>query len=176
MRFVKATSTADDLYLIPTDLRRFRLETGARVYVDWKSHPYRDVEVLEWYARIEKAKAFERASGDDACRIAEELLREAGVTGFVVEAKKNFRCATLDQAYGDGALVVFHRRLAQRASNEDMCKRQSASGVAVQNDTCRRHRVVEANPTLHGAANLDPIQSPGLDAGTRHPGAAQCSP
>ena len=36
---------------IPVDLQRFRLVTGARIYVDFKSVPYAPAEVLEWSRR-----------------------------------------------------------------------------------------------------------------------------
>jgi hypothetical protein len=36
------------------ELARFRLATGARLFVDFKSIPYRDVEVLEWHRRVTK--------------------------------------------------------------------------------------------------------------------------
>ena len=38
--------------VISVDLQRFRLVTGAPVYIDFKSIPYKDVEVLEWRDRV----------------------------------------------------------------------------------------------------------------------------
>lgn len=35
------------------DLQRFRLATGVPIFIDFKSIPYKDVEVLEWQARIQ---------------------------------------------------------------------------------------------------------------------------
>src|SRR5262249_25131257 len=37
---------------IAIDLQRFRLATGAPIYVDFKAIPYKDTEVLEWYQRM----------------------------------------------------------------------------------------------------------------------------
>src|SRR5205823_2450629 len=42
--------------LIPVDLQRFRLATGAAIYVDFKSVPYRDAEVIEWLARVRQGE------------------------------------------------------------------------------------------------------------------------
>jgi hypothetical protein len=42
--------------IIPVDLQRFRLYTGAPIFVDFKSVPYQDTEVLEWYARLHLAQ------------------------------------------------------------------------------------------------------------------------
>lgn len=44
------------LYLIPSDLELLRMNAGVPVWADWKSHPYRDVEVLAWKDRVEAAR------------------------------------------------------------------------------------------------------------------------
>lgn len=81
LEFVRATHKPGDVYLIPVDipkaggprgaastnftpaprtgggliaidLQSFRLSTGAPIYVDFKSIPYKDEEVLAWYRRV----------------------------------------------------------------------------------------------------------------------------
>lgn len=80
LEFVRATQQPGDVYLIPVDvpkagprgaastnfmpaprkgsgliaidLQGFRLATNAPLYVDFKSIPYKDEEVLEWYRRV----------------------------------------------------------------------------------------------------------------------------
>jgi hypothetical protein len=48
------------IYLVPLDFEQFRIKSGRPTFVDWKSHPFKDVEVIEWKRRIEVAKkAFE---------------------------------------------------------------------------------------------------------------------
>ena len=37
---------------LSVDLQDFRLTTGAPLFVDYKSIPYQDAEVLEWYERV----------------------------------------------------------------------------------------------------------------------------
>ena len=56
--FVRSTVTDGDTYLMPIDLEWFRTETGAPIFVDWKTHPYKDREVLEWYERVNLARKF----------------------------------------------------------------------------------------------------------------------
>jgi hypothetical protein len=71
--------------LIAIDLQRFRIKTGAALYVDFKSIPYRDWEVLEWYRRLEWC--VEMYSQKNAP--AEELrrkLRDEGITHVVTPA------------------------------------------------------------------------------------------
>jgi hypothetical protein len=49
-----------DLYLVPLDFEQFRIKAGRPIFVDWKSHPFKDIEVIEWKRRIEVAEqAFE---------------------------------------------------------------------------------------------------------------------
>ena len=42
---------------IPVDLQRFRLHTGAPIYVDFKAVPYAPAEVLEWVTRMNHLRA-----------------------------------------------------------------------------------------------------------------------
>jgi hypothetical protein len=49
-----------NLYLVPLDFEQFRIKSGRPIFVDWKSHPFKDIEVIEWRRRIEIAvKTFE---------------------------------------------------------------------------------------------------------------------
>lgn len=44
--------------LIPPHLEEFRLDARVPVWIDRKTHPYRDVEILEWKARWQAARAW----------------------------------------------------------------------------------------------------------------------
>src|SRR5690606_14485235 len=68
------------------DFQRFRIVTGAPVVVDWKSHPYRDTEVLEWWSRIEAVRAFYGNGGPEDCAIILGMAARYGVTHIVVRA------------------------------------------------------------------------------------------
>jgi hypothetical protein len=107
MLYVKSKRTDADLYVIPTDLQRFRIHTGARTFVDWKAHPYLDREVIEWHERIEAARGIERAEGEVLCQRAAELARQHGVTHFVVPSKKPVHCKGLLVQYRDDHFSVF---------------------------------------------------------------------
>src|SRR5262249_46612270 len=49
-----------DQYLVPLDFEQFRIKSGRPIFVDSKSHPYKDIEVIEWKRRIGVAEqAFE---------------------------------------------------------------------------------------------------------------------
>lgn len=66
------------------ELQRFRLGTGAACYVDFKSIPYRDAEVLDWHRRVTRAAAWYAVADWDA-GVADEVAA-AGVTHVVVPA------------------------------------------------------------------------------------------
>lgn len=72
------------LYLVPTGMDRFRLEAGVPIFVDQKSHPYKDVEVLEWSRRLDLARAF--YAGADCAKL-DDLRARYGVTHALVPTK-----------------------------------------------------------------------------------------
>jgi len=67
MNFVSKNKSENDLYLIPDKFQEFRINTGAPVLVSYKSHPYKDVELLEWYRRYRLEKDFYKNNKDDKC-------------------------------------------------------------------------------------------------------------
>jgi len=76
MSYVEQTVSKDDLFMIPPRLfllEQFRLRTGAPIIINWKSHPYGDEEVLEWYERNRSLSSFYEA---DSQSMAVSALRE----------------------------------------------------------------------------------------------------
>lgn len=59
------------------ELQGFRLLTGAPVYVDEKSHPYRDAEVMEWSRRAETSRRIHDAVRDAGRHPAGGVFAEA---------------------------------------------------------------------------------------------------
>jgi len=84
MDFVLQNRAPGQVYAVPLDMQDFRLETGVPVYVEFKSIPYRDVEVLEWFRRVSLVGQLYRAEiSRYACQTLEELAAE-GVTHVVL--------------------------------------------------------------------------------------------
>src|SRR5262249_5638471 len=83
-----------DKQVIPYDLQRFRLSTGAPIWVDFKAIPYKDTEVLEWLDRLRIAQGLQNhiRNGDPAPAVAE--MRHRGITHLVVPAR--------DAPHGEG--------------------------------------------------------------------------
>jgi hypothetical protein len=88
------------------DLQRFRLATGARVYVDFKSVPYAPAEVLEWQRRMNFAVKFNAEPGRNLMS-DEVALRMEGVTHVVAPAARPFEAYYLKVEYTDGAYIVY---------------------------------------------------------------------
>jgi hypothetical protein len=84
MEFVRNHRQTGDVYLIPIkDLERFRLFTGAAIFVDWKAIPYKDMDVLEWRRRIEQAQHW--YANNDWDTVSKEMQGEK-VTHVVIPA------------------------------------------------------------------------------------------
>jgi hypothetical protein len=92
--------------LIPVDLQRFRLSTGAAIYVDFKSVPYRDTEVLEWLRRMRQCEEW-YASPDWDRPGVRDGLRAAKITHVVAPRDRPIRAGYLKQLHEDHAYIVY---------------------------------------------------------------------
>lgn len=81
-----AHSGPGQTYLVPLHYYSFRLTAGVPVFIDWKSHPYRDVELIEWRERIQLARDFYSAStSTDAAQALAAIQAHAPVTHIIVK-------------------------------------------------------------------------------------------
>ena len=106
--FVATHHAAGEAYLTPTKLQDFRLATGSPVYVDFKSIPYKDQDVLEWYRRIQAADHFYQSP---RCELLPAFARE-GITQVVIERdpaveKMAADCPNLKETYHDPQFSVY---------------------------------------------------------------------
>jgi len=108
MAYVSENKTPEDVCLIPLDMQDFRLITGAPVYTEFKSIPYKDVEVIEWHRRIRAAgRLYNAPRKRDGCAMASELHLE-GVTHIILPYDHTIRtCSNLEKEYSDGNYAVF---------------------------------------------------------------------
>jgi hypothetical protein len=87
IRWIQDHDERQELYLVPvqdSDFDRFRLETGQPILVNWKTHPYKDVEVLEWHQRLQEAERFYSAgTAHEACKQLARLSERYGVSVVV---------------------------------------------------------------------------------------------
>ncbi len=108
LSFIDNHKSPGDVYVIPIDLQDFRLETGAPAYVEFKSIPYKDVDVIEWYRRINTAGSLYRAPTKRVgCHLLTELYQE-GVTHAVLPYDHTIKnCPSLVNQYVDMNYQVY---------------------------------------------------------------------
>lgn len=103
--FTPAPRRGKNGHLIAIDLQQFRLYTGAPIYVDFKSIPYQDVEVIEWHRRMLWAKEmYGQSEWNDAARV--ELERE-GITHVIAPADRPLRGSALDFVHEAGGYHLY---------------------------------------------------------------------
>jgi hypothetical protein len=111
MNFVKQTKAPGQVYLIPprdNQFDEFRTYTGAPAFINWKSHPYRDFEVMEWYQRNLLAKDFYNQEPVAACQTLKKIVGEYRVTHVVVDLeKRDIACSGLQETYRDKKYAVY---------------------------------------------------------------------
>jgi hypothetical protein len=106
---VASAASAGDVYLIPPEMEDFRLRTRAPIVVDAKTHPFKDVEVLQWSERLQRARAFYAEADDEArCVRLRAIGQRDGATHVVVSvARPIVGCGGVDRVYADEAFAVF---------------------------------------------------------------------
>jgi len=106
--YVSQTARPGDLYLIPPDFHAFRMTAQVPVFVDEKSHPYNDAEVIEWFSRLQAAKKFYKADGDEACGLLENLIAEYGITYVLFHNESVVpQCDMLQEVCRDSTFSIY---------------------------------------------------------------------
>jgi len=109
MEFVRTTKSSGETYLIPPfskRFRKFRLLTGAPILINDKSHPYKDVEVIEWYNRLQLARQFYEQP-ESRCQILSTLVAQYQITHAVVEDDLNFNCPFWIEVFQDDNYGIY---------------------------------------------------------------------
>lgn len=137
LAFVRGTAVAGEVYLAPArfprpttargvdsatfapppdptapvyfEMARFRLATGAPLYIDFKAIPYAAADVLEWDRRVAAAERWFADPDWDRTGVIDEVVRE-GVTHVVAPAKLGLRSARLHPLFEGGAYRVYRIR------------------------------------------------------------------
>ena len=115
--FVRANVTTGQHYLTPPWLREFRLATGAPQYVTFKSHPYQDIEVLEWQRRLNVAQELYTGTSMD-CEALQRLATEESVTHILlISGSPAVTCGFASKIFEEGNTKIFglgRTKLAER--------------------------------------------------------------
>jgi hypothetical protein len=106
--YVRNNAVSGDLYLVPPDMERFRLGTGAPVFVDFKVFPLRDVDILEWHKRLQLAHRYYNGGPGERAVLLRELAAEYGITHVVFHAADAPRVITsLEPVFANRAIAVY---------------------------------------------------------------------
>ena len=100
LTFAMENKSPEQLYMIPLDMQDFRLETGMPVFVEFKSIPYLDVEVLEWHRRVRLVNRVYQAPYQKlGCEALSELYQE-GATHVVLPYDHTVQnCPNLERTF-----------------------------------------------------------------------------
>lgn len=87
VQFVRQNLLTNDVYLIPPKNKEFmffRLQTTAPIYVDWKSHPFGDKDIVEWYRRYQEAQSLYEPYTTMNCDLIKKLKTKYHLTRMVL--------------------------------------------------------------------------------------------
>lgn len=105
--FAKARAlNKDQSALVPDTWEDVRLNAKARVFVDFKSHPYKDGEVVEWWRRIRLVREFYRGSASTRCETLAQI-RLAESVRWVVAPEDGLNCAGANRIASTAAGQIF---------------------------------------------------------------------
>ncbi|MBY0528390.1 MAG: hypothetical protein K2R98_33675 [Gemmataceae bacterium] len=103
----RPTIQAGDRQRLPFDLQRFRLYTGAPIFIDFKSIPYQDVEVLEWNDRVAwNRRLYARLDKKSLGDMMDEMIRQR-ITHVITRMDQKVRCEELVKVYDDGQHRIY---------------------------------------------------------------------
>jgi hypothetical protein len=106
LNFTPPVRNTDPSSPLAVDLQRFRLYTGAPIFVDFKAIAYKDVEVLEWYRRLQWADAACRSHNwDEGNTLAEAM--ERGITHIVAATDRDIHSRRFTLIYQDQYYRVY---------------------------------------------------------------------
>ena len=115
-RFLENYHEPGNQYLVPLNQMNIRLEAGVPVFATWKSHPTKDSEFLEWYKRIETARAIYEKPADRAQPTMLDLLESHSVTHVIWPVSKGeFPFSRMGhEVYRDNYFTLWDMRWASR--------------------------------------------------------------
>jgi hypothetical protein len=89
--YAAENASANQTYLIPIDKEDFRLNTGVPIFIDWKSHPFRSKEVIEWYERVGLANAFYQSKDAQQAALAlKDIQASEKITHIIIDKHSLF--------------------------------------------------------------------------------------
>ncbi|MDJ0554095.1 MAG: hypothetical protein QNJ68_06595 [Microcoleaceae cyanobacterium MO_207.B10] len=110
MEYVKENKQPGETYLIPIASGKFvdfRIVTGAPILINLKSHPYKDIEVIEWHDRLLMAQQFYDNSGIAKCEALQNLIDKYRISHVIVKNDDSFECSGVEKTYIDNLYQIY---------------------------------------------------------------------
>jgi len=99
---IREETPPDSLFIAPLDEVSFRLAAQRPVYVDWKSHPYKGEEVLEWWQRVQFVEAFYAPDTENR----QQLCQSVGADYYLLQTAMRSQSETVVLANKNLVLVA----------------------------------------------------------------------
>lgn len=97
--FINKNKSPGETYLVPVKMQDFRLEAYAPAFIDFKSIPYNESDVIEWYRRERLADSIYK-KGD--CSIVQELAASGHITHVIlINGEREIDCPFFEKIYKD---------------------------------------------------------------------------
>ena len=91
-----------DTRIVPIDMQRFRLYAQAPLYIDFKSIPYKDADVLDWHRRLLLAQNWQKRLLDNKSpELLLEELRAQKINHIVTNANVDLEQSELELKFSD---------------------------------------------------------------------------
>ena len=112
MAYVREHATPSDVYLVHPSragFSGFRIAATAPVVATWKSHPYRDQDLLEWFDRLKRIERFFAVPSPERWQELEGLVAKFGVTHVVVDHStgNGQPPERMERLYADDSYVLY---------------------------------------------------------------------
>ena len=111
MDFVIEQRAEGQVFLVPprdANFDDFRIYTGVPIYINWKSHPYKDTELVEWYRRVQAASDFYEANPTTQCQMLADFHQQAAVTDVIFSNKTNsLACEFTQEIYREQNYAIY---------------------------------------------------------------------
>jgi hypothetical protein len=107
-RFITRTYQPGNIYLVPPDLETVRLAARVPIFIDYKSHPYKDTEVVEWFRRISFSEKFYVTNAQTSCNMLKNKSSIYGITHVVIIRGTIFEnCNFMHEVYKDKEFRIY---------------------------------------------------------------------
>jgi hypothetical protein len=103
--------------MIPVQLQTFRLATGAPIVVDYKSHPYKDTEFLEWYERLQLVERCYEGFAEEFPERFAVVVHRFGVSRVVTESSLQLPGTRFETIYQDNYYTAYRVRRPEAEEN-----------------------------------------------------------